>query len=673
MYKRRVMVFLVIVALGLTGLLLRLGQLQIVRGEDYLRDAERFLRRPEYLPSVRGRILDRKGLILAIDEPCYDMCLDYGFVAAEEKWISIAARQAARQQGLTLPRSAAWIAVQQRRIRSREKVSWEQAEEIFRRRWDRTWQLVASVAEARGVALQETVSGLVNRIDRMSGGGRRNIVEMGESHAIIRGLGEADVDPLRGQLEETVGLIIRPSQRRYYPRGEAAAHVIGVTGQVNDDEMAARNLPDGEPDRLTWQRDSYLGGDVVGKTGAEKMCETILRGRRGYRIHRAGEIVDEQPAEPGADVHLTIDIALQEALAAAFVRHRPDGTGAIVVIDVATGDVLALVSRPTFDLNLYRQGDYYKQLIRDTISLPLHHRAVRLMCAPGSTAKPVAALAALAAGRITPHTSFDCIGGLFGPSPEGGPKCWIVHSGGSHGSVDLVGGLRQSCNVYFDHVGNVMGPELLTDWYRRFGFAQAPGTGLGDEAAGVLLTDELSRRRLGRGMSSGDAWQMAIGQGAFSATPLQVANAMATVARGGAYLSPRVSPEGPEQQRWDLPIPRDGVAAVHEGMRQVVHDSGGTAHRYLAAGGVDELGFQMCGKTGTAQVPPQRIDTNDDDEADQVVREGDNAWFSGFAPYGRPQVAFAVLVEYAGGGGGEQAGPIALEVVRICHEMGYIK
>jgi len=403
----------------------------------------------------------------------------------------------------------------------------------------------------------------------------------------------------------------------------------------------------------------------------EKMCEERLRGRRGYRVYRAGEVVDSEPAQPGADVHLTVDVQLQEATAAAFVQGKGDETGAVVVLDVQSGDVLAMVSIPTYDLNRYHERDYYRRLSGELVSPPLLHRALKLMCAPGSTAKPVAALAALGAGRITQHTIFECIGGRF-PHPQA-PKCWIGSLGGEHGAIDLIEGLRYSCNVYFDHVGDVLGPDRLTEWYRRFGFGRRPGTGLPDEKAGVVLTDELSRKLANRDMNVGDAWQMAIGQGTFSATPLQVANAMATIARGGVFLSPVISLEGgPQRERWDLPLSPDAVAAVHEGMRQVVHHHRGTAHRYLDGPELDALGFEFCGKTGTAQVPPQWIDSDGDGRADQVVRSGDHAWFAGFAPAGNPQIAFAVLVEYAGSGG-SNAGPIALDIVRICRDFGYIK
>ncbi len=293
MYRRRIKVFLTIISLILLGLLARLGYLQLVRGREYLEGAEEFLRRPELLPAMRGRILDRKGRILAIDEPCFDVCLDYRFMTANERWFSRSERIKAREDNVRLPIDARWVAVEQRRIGQREGISPEEAEAVFRKRRQRTQELLRRIADERGQDLARTQAKIVAKIVQIARICKQDVREMSQRHPVIRGLSEAAAGEIRAQLTETVGMEVRPSYRRRYPRGDSACHIIGLTGQVSRDDMAAHNLPENQPDWLTWRRDSYLGGDRIGIAGIEKMCEQVtstsvdkksyrgLRGRRG--------------------------------------------------------------------------------------------------------------------------------------------------------------------------------------------------------------------------------------------------------------------------------------------------------------------------------------------------------------------------------------------------------
>ena len=677
MYKRRIKVFLGIVTLVLLGLVGRLVHIQIVRSDYYLADAEKYLSRIKLVPAIRGKILDRKGRILAVDEPCYDLCLDYRLMTAREEWFTPSGRSEALKHDWSR-RSAKWIEHRQQAIAKEANCSPEQAETIFRDRWLTSWHLAAQAAEERGQDLADNVNREVDRIARMTRDGRRNYAELYQAHPVVRGLGREVVGRALSRMAETVGLEVRPAHLRNYPRSRSACHVIGLTGPVNQGELDRYNEPEYHPDWLTWQLNSYHRDDTIGKSGIEGMCEGILRGQRGCVMYR-----DDLPAGPptvplaGSDVHLTLDIELQEALGEAFARTAQrmsiaQATGAIVVLDVPTGEVLALVSIPTFDLNTFRAD--YQSLVSQHVMLPLWHRAIAQCYAPGSTVKPVAAMSAMAEGKITPNTKFSCDGGLFPLSRDGRPKCWIHSHGAGHGRIDLVEALRYSCNVYFDFVGHYIGPVTLCKWYRLFGFGSRCGTGLSGEAAGLVPTDEWMMEHEGRHISIGDAWNMAIGQGSFSASPLHVANAIATVARGGRFISPMISLEGhPKRIRNDLPISDRCVNAIHEGMRQVVHHRSGTAHKYLVAAGLDDLGIEFCGKTGTAQVSPQKIDSDGDGRRDTVVREGNVVWFAGFAPYQNPKIAFAVMLEYVEAGGGEAAGPLALDVVSICRQMGYIE
>ncbi len=648
MYKRRIIVFLVIVGLVLVGLASRLWYLQFLQADVYLKGAEQYLRDTEMMLATRGQILDRRGRILAIDEPCFDLSMEYSLLAAapQSRWVERQVKSIARAKGL--------------KYENADEA--EYARLIYRQRVRKTWDLAHRVAAGRNQNLSETVSRIIRRIHKISRGGKKNVRELYESQPIVRGLDEKSAAALRPALSETVGMSIRANHERRYPRGQAACHVVGVIGQVDPNEQASYNRPRNKPDWLTWQRESYLGGDIIGKSGVERMCEKILRGRRGYRIERAGEIVKEVLAEPGGNVHLTLDVELQEKLMEIWQNavHLPaDARGSIVVLDVPRGDVLALVSIPTYDLNRYHASDYFQQLINDKYRLPLYHRAINGRYPPGSAAKVITALAGLCEDVITPETTFDCQGQLS--IDETGRRRFRCL--GRHGDVQLVYGIRKSCNVYFYNVGERLGVEQLQKWFALFGFGEYPGIGLPAEGRGVL----------GGTPSRNQARMMGIGQGPVDATPLQVANAMATIARDGIFLSPVLVLEGgPERIRYELGIPQEHLKLVKKGMYQVVNDPGGTGYAYA-----HDPEIAICGKTGTAETSPQWVDKNNNGRIDtgELFNIGrDMAWFAGFAPYKDPKIAFAVLVEYVShGGGGSHAGPIALEVVRACKRLGYVK
>jgi penicillin-binding protein 2 len=373
--------------------------------------------------------------------------------------------------------------------------------------------------------------------------------------------------------------------------------------------------------------------------------------------------VDESiaPAE-GREVRLTIDVELQRRLEQLFASTGR--TGSIAVIDVQTCDVLALVSWPVYDLNRFWRD--YEKLEDDRENLPLVHRAVYYTCAPGSTVKPITALAGLGEGIINTSTEINCNGSNT-RSRKGVPHCWIHKFNTGHGSLSVVPAVRHSCNIFFVETAHRMRGESLSKWFGFFGFGRRPGTGLPSERPGSAGPE-------GRPYVPSDAWFMSIGQGVADASCLQVANAMATIARSGRFLSPRICRDsGPRQEARILQLSEAHLKAVRRGMYDVINDPDGTAykpwHRELP------LDVEVCGKTGTAQVPPMRIDSNNNgriDTEDRIVKKGDHAWFAGFAPYRMPRLAFAVVVEYSGSGG-KYAAPVAKETLRWCRKMGYLE
>ncbi len=658
MYKQRLIIFLAIIFLGLLVLVGRLATLQLARGDRYRREYEQSVRETQMLPAARGCIIDRHGRIFAADKACKDLCLSYPFIVRDEGWVE-------HQVSL---------------IKRQESVTAAKAKEIFEQRYTQTWRLADEIAEGGGVDLRVAVDKITDSVQAIRRSLERHgrierIQEELQFHPVLSALDDTQAARLEAAINQnrTVGVSIRPSHKRVYPYDDLACHVIGLMGPVAASDC--NRVFSGTPqERLAARRDAYEPTDRIGITGVEKMCESQLRGRAGYRVvekvGRDPNDLEGEEAQNGQDVHLTLDSVLQYNLAQEMRKPRslaPGGyTGAVVVMSVERGDILALVSVPTYDLNRYRLDA--NALFHDDVNLPLLNRAVGMRYPPGSTAKPIVALAALETGKITPQTTFFCQGHLFPNDPEH-LKCT-----GSHGPVDLNRGLMKSCNVYFFSVGEKLGPLLLCDWFRQFGLADHPGSGLGEERRGHIPTREWLDRRDNRNQWDAEARQMGIGQGSITVTPLHMANVMATIARDGLMMSPMLVVGGArDQEPRQIPLSHEHLELVRQGMFAVVNEPGGTAYTPFHDGTAEPLPVEVSGKTGTAQASPQLADLDHDGKAEEVVRSGKMAWFAGFAPSNKPRIAVAVVIEYTEGHGGTTAGPIAREAVRLCRELGYLK
>ncbi len=661
MYKTRLKIFIGVVILLFIGVILRLGYLQIIKGDSYRLQYTEMLRGVESLPALRGRILDRNGYILAYDEPCYSLYLDYRLMASDKKWGLRKARSIARELS----------------------ISSESAKKVFRLRVDTTWRLARKAAElcrqrdlgggvldqkeivAAGEDLQSTVSRILWRMQRQEKIVGMTVRGQRQAHRIVSGLNESAAVAISLELEKTVGASIRPDNRRRYPYGSAACHIIGFTTQVWKEDLDRHNISSTEGDWYARNEANYRDGDSIGRGGIEMMCEKRLRGKRGHRIRQDRKLAGERPAQQGQDVHLTMDIRLQKDIHALLGGRN----GCVVVIGVPNREILAMVSAPTYDLNRY-QLDFPK-LIGDKVNLPLLHRAVKKLYPPGSTMKPLAAIAGLGAGLIKPHTEYTCRGYMHTP---GKFRCW--NRWGGHGSIDMVDSLKRSCNVYFYHVGQGLGIDMFSDWLNGFGLGDKPGSGLPDERPGNVPTSS----SIGRGGAVGESRFMAIGQGAMNTTPLHVVNAIATVAAGGEFRSPIIALEGgPKQVQRQLPVLADHAESVRRGMRKVVSESGGTANKYFRQ---NMPRTAVCAKTGTATGSIHVPDLNGNGRADpeekssNLVLRGDMAWCVGFAPYNNPKYAFAVVIEYVtSGGGGSNAGPIARDLIHLLEspQYGYLE
>ena len=658
MYKLRLKILLGIFGVMFLVVLMRLGYMQIFWGEYYRQEAQERLQSFEFSQGQRGRILDRNNVILAEDETCHDFQLDYRFIIGDKKWIS-------RQKEL---------------IRRDEYADPQEAEKIYNERAANTWKLTSKIAEANGVNTKDRLKNIRESVKRLYDIINRGkmikepVREQQMSHTIVGGLDDETVHKLRdpndpdgwGQLfANTVGAKLSPSHRRIYPQYDIACHIIGVTGPIFKEDAEKYNLTRAEADWFKRQMKNYFGGDTIGKSGVEKMAEEQLRPRRGFRrFDTPGQAAQSMRAKPGQDVRLTIDIDLQRELTK--IMKNSGHTGSIVVLDVESGDILAMVSWPTYNLNTYRRE--YHSLITDLnnrINRPLRHRAIASTFPPGSTVKPITGLAGLGSKKITPDTLLECTG--TNPFARNGmPRCWIYKRfhGQTHEMQDIRHGLKNSCNIYFVRIGQRIGADYLCRWLKQFGYGAIPGTGLPEERAGVVGDAEYLRHMsTPRNYVPSDCWYYSIGQGVLEASPLQVANAMATIARGGVFLSPRICINaGPPQIKRGKPLPASHVRAVHDGMYMVVNDNSdnqaGTAYRMWHQGNPPDV--EICGKTGTAQTSAMRIDSDGDGRLttkDQIVKTGDSGWFAGFWPRQHPKYAFAVMAEYVKKGGGATAGP----------------
>ena len=601
LFEQRAIAAVVIIATLSLLLVGRLVWLQVVR-YDYYTDLSQGNRvRIEPLPAPRGIIYDRQGLILAENQPAYQLEL--------------------------VP---------------------EQVPD-----------------------LDATLQGLV-RI------GLLNADDVDDAKRTVRSRRPFDSVPIRLHLSESdmaafgvnrfefPGVDIRTRLARSYPQGETAVHALGYVGTVSATDLARID------------REAYAGTSTIGKVGIEAAYEDPLRGRNGSReimVNARGRSVEKlgtlqaalqtRPGEPGTDLFLTLDLEVQR-VAEQVVR---DQRAAIVALDPNNGDVIALVSRPGFDPNLFARGLTRTEYaaLNDNPDRPLFNRALRGTYPPGSTIKPVVALAGLTHGIIEPDKPFFCIGYFSLPGSSHRFRDWRPKG---HGAVDLRSAISQSCDPYFYSLSNQLGVRRLNAFLGQFGLGKPTGIDIGGEKSGILPSPEWKKtafkQRSAQVWFPGETVIFGIGQGYMTSTPLQLAHMTAILATRGKNFEPRLvrAMRNPRTQRMTeltpAPLPPlQAASAEHwdliiDGMRAVME--GGTATRSAAG-----APYSIAGKTGTAQVfsVAQNARYNESAIAERLR---DHAWFVAFAPIEAPRIAIAVLVENGRSGSGTAA-PIARTVM----------
>ncbi|MGM0541442.1 MAG: penicillin-binding protein 2 [Pseudomonadota bacterium] len=439
------------------------------------------------------------------------------------------------------------------------------------------------------------------------------------------------------------GATLTARLKRTYPYGSTGVHALGYVGRINTKDL------------LTLDKKSYRGTNIIGKSGIERFYESTLHGTPGIQqieTNARGSVLRELktlPATPGQDIHLTLDIELQEFAESLLEDKR----GAIVAIDPRNGELLTFASMPTFDPNLFVDGidqTSYNRLLNDP-DRPLINRVINGQYPPGSTIKPFVALGAIEENYITPSKKIYDPGYLLYKKHR--YRDW-KRSG--HGWMDMNDAIEQSCDTYFYKLSLDMGIDAIHDAMAPFGFGAQSGIDIHGESTGILPSQAWKMATKGKPWYRGETVIASIGQGYNLATPLQLARATAILANRGQIIKPHFlrssHPEDLQQieikeiEHWEKAI---------LGMKNVMHGSRGTARRHGA-----NLPFKMAGKTGTSQV--YSLDSGDYDADTIRERLRDHSLFIGFAPVDNPTIAVSVIVEN-GGSGSAVAAPMAVKII----------
>ena len=451
------------------------------------------------------------------------------------------------------------------------------------------------------------------------------------------------------------GVVVDAQLVRYYPEGALFSHALGYVGRINEEE------------ERTLDEVNYRGTNHIGKIGIEKYYEETLHGEVGYQnvetnaLGRVLRVLERTDPIPGADLALSLDSGVQQAAFVALEGRR----GAVVAMDPTNGEVIAMVSAPGFNTNLFVNGistrDYGE--LRNSRDLPLFNRAVQGQYPPGSTVKPIFGLAGLEYGVITAETEVPDPGWYRLPGEDRRFRDWTLRiRGGGHGAtVDLHQAIEESCDVYFYDLAYRMGIDRMHEFAAPFGLGERTGLDTTNERTGILPSSRWKALSRGEPWFPGETLNVGIGQGYMLATPLQLAVATSVIANRGVQFQPRLvrSIDGqpvPMQPAGVIEINDENWQIIHEAMHDVFHGPRGSAR----AVGRDAR-FTMAGKSGTAQVVSIAQDEEYNEEEIEE-RHRDHGLFIAFAPFDNPQIAVAVVVEN-GGGGSTVAAPIAREVI----------
>ena len=689
MYSKRIKIFVILSSLLLAVCLLRLAQMQLLTAsavQDEIAQLKQQRGQSQQLKTIRGKILDRKDKIIAVDEPRFQLHISYRLSCFFDERVRRANLLAAANK--SDPNAATAEVQEQLKIKLDDLqgiidkcvhfgFEWPQIQSRLEEINDQVWDLRAYLAWKRDYPDRDFQQEVPDPDERLLLIAKVNIVEMDKVYPLFELRTDDDIFTAQLEFMETDGVEVLPKAQRVYPYGTAAAQTIGWVGsatQQQDKELFA-------DDRLA----SYLSGEICGREdGVEYVCETVLRGRRGERIYDIdNQLISRTDTQYGKDVSLTLDIKLQQRIEnyLAIYKHDPNcGPGmSAVVIDIGTSDILALVSLPVFDLNRVRPD--YDTLVSD-LDKPMINRAINQRYPPGSVIKPLILIAGLETGHITTEEVIGC------PAKDvPKPTClqftrfhschdWKWENSGGNKARNA---LKGSCNIYFSRLADRIEPMNLQQWLFEFGYgqdvlflpkwiAESADTELARnfrQLSGTISSripsDAILRFEDVPPLRERDRRWFGIGQGNLRVTPLQVANAMAVIARDGVYKLPRLfldSQElsiGYQASSIDLGISPETLDVIYDGMSAVVNEDGGTAYTAFEPilTTLAEQDVKIYGKTGSTQAP-------------------EHAWFAGFAKDSTNRsISIAVIVE-GGQHGSSDAAPLARDIIQLCIEEDYI-
>jgi len=510
--------------------------------------------------------------------------------------------------------------------------------------FDRKGKLLASSRLSHSVFLwpisqkQETWSETISRLSEIlnipEAEIQKRVKQAGQNATtrirIARDISQAQITALAEYGSDLDGIEVDIEAVRNYPNGELAAHVLGYTGEMSDRALAKR------------RDEGYRLGDIVGQMGVESAFEKQLRGEWGgleVEVDGSGKVLrplGQKLSKPGKDVHLTLDMDVQKAAEQAL----GDRKGAIVAMNPNNGAILAMVSRPTFDPNIFSKritpATWKKVQSQDH---PFVNRAIRGF-PPASTFKIVTTTAAIESGKFSENTVLQTYAAL-----NIGGRIFADWNHAGFGPLGFVGGLKWSSDTFFYQIARGIGGPTLIEWTRKYGFGQLTGIELAsEEAAGLVADESWKRRRLREVWTVGDTVNMSIGQGFLQATPLQVAVMFAVPANGGYRVKPHLLKDDEDSKNWreSLNLKPETVRVLRQGLRAVV--KGGTG-AVLDSPTIPPA----AGKSGTAEAPPGEP----------------HVWFGGYAPLDKPEILVVAFGEHGGytGGGGKVAAPMVLKVM----------
>lgn len=631
-YHFRLYLFALAMLCGFGILVFRLWSLQIDRREEFAKMVPGAKKERARIPGPRGEIKDRNGEVLATNKASFEVRVNLAEVVTEFK-------REAKARKLAIPEMEFEIVEKGIRRKKPELDIYSVFEDTIAKRM-----------KEMGVHKDYSVDSL--RVHYRSFGGAVPWVYRDD-------LTFAEFSRIAEHNLGLPGVTVAERASRVYPLGSIACHILGYVRLPDDQRVSAE-------DRKAWD---YYVPDDFGGAGVEKSFDAHLRGKPGVRVMQrdqrgrpVGELYEEyEEPRKGNDVHLTLDVRMQ-IIADKALREGNVGRGSVVIIEPNSGEVLAMVSVPSFDPNQFipsiQQSDW--DLLLGNKTVPLLNRAVKGH-APGSTFKIPISFAGCLAG--IQKSRFNCSGSVtYGNTAM---QCWIQRqNGGSHGTLDLSDAIMKSCNCFFYRYGNAAGISNITKVGKVLGVGERTGIELEDEDSGILPNpDWLRAHRPTERWSDGYTANTSIGQGMVLASPLQMASVTATVANRGKAWNPhllkrvmdgdKVVLDNPPSLRGDLSanVTPDEIEIIRKGMWKVVNDPGGTGK------GAKITGIEVAGKTGTAQ-NWRRDERN--------VRLDDNhTWFISFAPYQAPKFAVCVLVQNGKSGGG-CAAPVARRVLEQC-------